>query len=151
MKKNYRKLIVPGKKVATEWNKDKLEERTSDIKNDHISNKEKVQKVQIFKCLYCDSEFSWKQNLVSHIKKLHTEEYPKTDFSKITLTDLKVVTGQDSKPNDVPDRSPDIEILTDIPIRNDSKINKSVQNGAKTFKCLYCERKFPFKQYGIPK
>ena len=42
---------------------------------------------KIFKCVYCESEFSFKNNLKAHIKRNHEENVENIDIEKISAVD----------------------------------------------------------------
>jgi hypothetical protein len=63
-----------------------------------------------FKCPYCESTFSFKNNLKTHAKRYHTELFENTDFSKV-----------------------------EFGVIDEKKQSNQVQNDKTKFQCLSCD------------
>ena len=70
---------------------DDREKGRKSIDSDKLSNQllERLTKKlrKIFKCVYCESEFSFKNNLKAHVKRNHEEKVENIDIEKISAVD----------------------------------------------------------------
>ena len=95
-----------------------------------------------FQCPYCNSQFTQKSSMKTHVNLKHEDQFESTDFSRISPIDIENMTEEK------------VETMNPEALKNDSLIDnkkrKSVENSenisaAKRFKCPYCETIFTKK------